>query len=71
MGLFVSLEIDKDAFYTPAEAAGLLGVKEATVKSYCRAGEASGVSMTARKVGPKKEWRLQGSSILRLLAAWS
>lgn len=64
------MQIDSRKFYTPAEAAALLEVKEATVKGYCRAGRASGIPLVTKKVGPRHEWRIQGASIARLREAW-
>lgn len=64
------MAIDPKKFYTPAEAADVLGVKEATIKNYCRAGSASGIPVDTKRVGPKKEWRIRGSSILRIRTDW-
>jgi hypothetical protein len=64
------VQIDPKSYYSPAEAASLLKVREDTVKKYCRAGSAGRILIEAKKVGPKYEWRIKGSSILRLRTAW-
>jgi hypothetical protein len=62
--------IDAKSFYTPAQAASLLGVREDTVKRYCRLGHAGKIVVETKKQGPKQEWRIKGSSIIRILDAW-
>lgn len=64
------MQIDPRQYYTPAEAASLLAVKESTVKDYCRAGKVAGVSLETKKIGPRHEWRLKGQSIIRIRQAW-
>ena len=63
-------EIISDVFYVPAIAAKLIGVKEATIKDYCRKGRAGSVAVAAKKVGPRSEWRILGSSLLAIRDAW-
>lgn len=64
--------IEARRFYSVAEARELLDrrVTEATIKTYCRAGAANGVKVTAKPMGPKRQWHLDGASILRLRTAW-
>jgi hypothetical protein len=64
------VHIEPRTFYTPAEAAAFLDVKEATIKGYCRAGKASGVKIETKKIGPRHEWRIKGVSILAIRVAW-
>ncbi len=60
-------DIDANTWYSPREAVPLLDhqVTEDTLKGYCRRG-----GVEAKKVGPKKEWRIRGKSILHLREEW-
>lgn len=59
-------KIDLKRQYSAREAANLLGVTPDTVKGYCRDGK-----ITGKRVGPKKNWMVVGSEIVRLLASWN
>ena len=52
-------QILTNELYLPEEASQLLGVKTDTVKDYLREGKLEG-----RQIGPRKEWRVLGKSIL-------
>jgi hypothetical protein len=56
---------DPNTWYTAREAADFLGVTEATVKDYCRKHK-----LKCKQVGPKKQWRIVGSSIIRQRREW-
>jgi excisionase family DNA binding protein len=58
--------IDSKAFYTAEEAARHLEVKTDTVKGYLRDG-----SLKGTKVGPRKQWRVQGSELVRKRIEWN
>jgi excisionase family DNA binding protein len=58
--------IDPKSSYTAEEAARLLGVKPDTVKAYLREGALKGV-----KVGPKKQWKVSGSELIRKQKEWN
>jgi predicted transcriptional regulator len=56
-------------WYTAAEAALHLGVGAETVKRYLR-GENKKLRLAGKQVGPKEEWKLQGSEVIRARKAW-
>lgn len=58
--------IDPARWYSAREAAALLEVTEATVKSYCREEKIQG-----KRRGPKRQWFTQGKEIARLRNEWS
>lgn len=58
---------DPEHWYTAAEAAQFLGIKEQTVTDYCR--EKSKIKK-GRKQGPKMRWHVQGSEIIRIQKEW-
>jgi hypothetical protein len=62
-----ALQVDRTNWYGPREASVLLDqqVTELTLKQYCR-----DKKVEAKKFGPKKEWRILGSEILRLRREW-
>jgi len=57
--------IDAKRVSTALEAALLLGVRNYTVGQYLRNGKLIG-----EKRGPKKQWYVSGSEIIRLLKEW-
>jgi hypothetical protein len=61
-------KIDPNKWYTAAEAAPFLDVKEQTVTRYCREGMFG--SRRARKIGSKRKWHVQGSAIMRKRVEW-
>ena len=69
--------VDPDKWYSVREAAGLLGVTEATVKVYCRAGEGrvhnanKSRAVKARKRGARGRWEVLGCEIKRLIKEWN
>ncbi|HYX71790.1 MAG TPA: helix-turn-helix domain-containing protein [Nitrososphaera sp.] len=58
--------IDPKYWYSAAEAAQHLGIKEQTVTDYCRDGRFK----KAKKQGPKRRWHVQGSEIVRKRKEW-
>ena len=71
----MDVNIDPAAYYPPAEAGVFLGVKEATIKAYCRKGRVRGengrhIKVETKKVGPREEWRIRGSTLMRIRKAW-
>lgn len=61
----VTPKLDLDKLYTPKEAAAFLRIEPDTVKDRCRNGTIKG-----RRIGPKKEWRIPGTEIRRLMKDW-
>jgi excisionase family DNA binding protein len=59
-------QVESKSSYTAEEAARLLGVKPDTVKSYLRNGSLKGV-----KVGPKRQWKVFGSELIRKQKEWN
>ena len=53
-------------WYTVDDAARQLGVKAETVKTYLRQGSLKGV-----KVGPRKQWQVPGSELVRKRREWN
>ena len=60
-----SKKIDAKQMYTAREAANLLEVTPDTVKGYCRE-----LKIAGKQVGPKKNWMVPGSEIIRLRKDW-
>ena len=58
--------IEPKTSYSAEEAARLLGVKADTVKAYLRGGALKGV-----KVGPKRQWKVQGTELIRKQKEWN
>lgn len=58
---------DPQQWYTAAEVAQYLGVKEATITGYCR--EKSKIKK-GKKQGPKMQWHVQGVEIIRIGRDW-
>jgi hypothetical protein len=58
---------DPKHWYTAAETAQFLGVKEQTVTDYCREGR---IIKKGQKQGPKNRWHVQGSEIIRIQREW-
>jgi excisionase family DNA binding protein len=58
--------IEPKSFYTAEDAARLLGVKSDTVKAYLRDGSLKGL-----KVGPKRQWKVSGSELIRKQKEWN
>jgi len=60
-------KVRADAWYSAREATALLSgeVTEATVKEYCRTAQ-----VKCKRVGPRKRWMIQGSSIVDLRKKW-
>lgn len=61
----VAPRLDLSTWYTARQAAGFLGVTEATVKGYCR-----NETLNAKQVGPKSQWQIKGSDIQKLREQW-
>ncbi len=57
--------LDPSVWYTARQAAGFLGVTEATVKGYCR-----NETLSAKQVGPKRQWKIKGTDIQKLREQW-
>jgi predicted site-specific integrase-resolvase len=62
-----SNNVDSQNWYTAAEVAQHLGIKEQTVTDYCRDGR---FKKKARKQGPRMRWHILGSEIIRLRNEW-
>lgn len=58
-------KIDPKRWYTAREAGGFLDVTAETIKNYCKK-----KTMAGRRVGPKSEWRVQGSQIVSKARKW-
>jgi excisionase family DNA binding protein len=59
-------QLDPTAMYTAEEAAKALGVKPETVKVYLRR-----KSLRGLQVGPKRQWKIHGSEIIRKQKEWN
>lgn len=61
------MEIDPEKWYAAREVPPMLDdITLETIKRYCRDGKFK----KAKQFGPKKQWHVQGSDILRLRAEW-
>jgi hypothetical protein len=60
-------EVEGERWYPVREAITLLDgyLIEDTLKNYCRAGR-----VKAKKIGPRRQWHIQGVEVLRLRAEW-
>lgn len=59
-------QVDPKAMYTAEETAKALGVKTETVKVYLRKKSLKGL-----QVGPKRQWKVQGSEIIKKQKEWN
>jgi hypothetical protein len=64
------MTIVPNEYYSPAEGGAFLDVKESTIKTYCRNGKTRGVKVDAKQVGPRKEWKIKGASLIAIKRAW-
>jgi hypothetical protein len=55
-----------EKWYSAKEAAPFLRVNPETVKKYCKNGDFRG-----KRVGPKNEWFVKGTQILRKQREWA
>lgn len=60
------MKIDPKKWYNSNETGILLKITPETVKAYCRDRK-----VHSKKVGPKKQWHVQGTEILRLQKEWN
>ena len=65
MGTNSKLDVDAQKWYNARETADFLTVTEGSVKKYCRSG-----TLPAKRVGPRKQWHVKGSSIVILRKKW-
>jgi predicted site-specific integrase-resolvase len=58
-------DISPSTWYTARTASAFLDVTEETVKKYFKNGTLKG-----EQKGPKRQWHVRGSEIIRLLKEW-
>lgn len=59
-------EIVSSSFYLVSELTDLFGVKEETIKDWCRAEKRGLTASTAKKFGPRSAWHIKGSAAARI-----
>jgi len=59
-------KIDPERWYTAAEAAPFLRIKDDTVKEHCRK-----KTIRGKQIGPLKVWSVQGREIIRKRKEWN